>query len=166
MWQPAEAHSPSTAQAQPMSSHAWSSLQHEPSSATPPSCSASRGVLILPGLGNNSADYDDLAAKLRAMGAAVEVASVSRPDWSRNAAALTDGNWWRGTLKPRPAVDWYMEKTDAAMQSLKRAVDGAPITVLTHSVRVWTSVGWGSWRGAVRGSEGLGCVSRVFRAAL
>ena len=54
---------------------------------------------------------------------------------SRNAAALTDGNWWRGTLTPRPAVNWYLNKVDAAMQGLKRKVDGAPITVLTHSVR-------------------------------
>jgi hypothetical protein len=31
---------------------------------------------------------------------------ISRLDWSRNAAALADVNWWKGTLKPRPAVDW------------------------------------------------------------
>lgn len=66
----------------------------------------SRGVLILPGLGNNAADYNDLADLLRGRGLAVATAGVARPDWSRNAAALTDGDWWRGTLKPRPAVDW------------------------------------------------------------
>ena len=40
------------------------------------------------------------------MGMVVEVAPIERIDWSRNALALTDPNWWRGTLKPRPAVDW------------------------------------------------------------
>jgi len=25
-------------------------------------------------------------------------------------------NWWKGTLRPRPAVDWYMDKLDASMQ--------------------------------------------------
>lgn len=71
-----------------------------------PPARPSRGVILLPGLGNNDADYAELAALLRQQGLAVEVAQVSRLDWSRNAAALTDGNWWRGTLKPRPAVDW------------------------------------------------------------
>ena len=60
-----------------------------------------RGVLVLPGLGNSAADYADLAAKLRARGLAVAVAPVERYDWARNALALADPNWWRGTLKPR-----------------------------------------------------------------
>jgi hypothetical protein len=63
-------------------------------------------------------------------------AQIGRPDWSRNAAALTDMNWWKGTLKPRPAVDWYLERVAAAMDELKREVDGAPITMLCHSVRM------------------------------
>lgn len=68
---------------------------------------------------------------------AVRVAQVTRPDWSRNAAALTDAAWWRGALKPRPAVDWYLRLVDSAMQELKRDVDGAPITMLTHSAGGW-----------------------------
>ncbi|GLC45176.1 hypothetical protein PLESTB_000427400 [Pleodorina starrii] len=104
-----------------------------------PTENISRGVLILPGLGNNAADYGPLAAQLEARGMAVEVAQVTRPDWSRNAAALTDPNWWRGTLKPRPAVDWYLQLVDGAMQRLKRRVEGseAPITMLTHSAGGW-----------------------------
>ncbi|KAG1676946.1 hypothetical protein FOA52_014822 [Chlamydomonas sp. UWO 241] len=107
-----------------------------------------RGVLVLPGLGNNAADYDDLAEQLRSMGLGVEVAQVARLDWSRNAAALTDGNWWRGTLKPRPAVDWYLNKVDTAMQKLKLGIDGGPITVLGHSAGGWLGRvylhGWGA----------------------
>ncbi|GAX73111.1 hypothetical protein CEUSTIGMA_g564.t1 [Chlamydomonas eustigma] len=96
-----------------------------------------RGVLILPGLGNNKADYHDLSIFLKELGLTVEVAAIARLDWSRNALALTDGNWWKGTLKPRPAVDWYLERVDTAMQALKRSVDGAPVTVLTHSAGGW-----------------------------
>ena len=44
-------------------------------------------------------------------------------------------NWWKGTLKPRPAVDWYLQRVSAAMNELKQEVDGAPITMLCHSVR-------------------------------
>lgn len=59
---------------------------------------------------------------------------VGRADWSRNGSALTDTNWWKGTLKPRPAVDWYLERINSALDELKREVDGAPITLLGHSV--------------------------------
>lgn len=33
-------------------------------------------------------------------------ARVSRPDWLRNAAGLRYVNYWRGTLQPRPTVNW------------------------------------------------------------
>lgn len=59
---------------------------------------------------------------------------VGRADWSRNAGALTDINWWKGTLKPRPAVDWYLDRVNSALDELKRETDGAPITLLCHSV--------------------------------
>lgn len=96
-----------------------------------------RGVLILPGLGNSAADYSPLRAVLEAKGYKVSTAPVSRLDWSRNAAALTDGAWWRGALKPRPAVDWYLDRVNQAMQELKSSTDGAPITMLTHSAGGW-----------------------------
>lgn len=41
-------------------------------------------------------------------GLAVKVAAVSRPDWLRNAAGLTDASYWRGTLQPRPTVNWWV----------------------------------------------------------
>ena len=33
-------------------------------------------------------------------------AQVARWNWLRNAAGLADLNYWRGTLQPRPTVDW------------------------------------------------------------
>jgi triacylglycerol esterase/lipase EstA (alpha/beta hydrolase family) len=62
---------------------------------------------------------------------------VGRADWGRNAAALTDMGWWKGTLKPRPAVDWYLNRVNEALDDLKREVDGAPITLLCHSAGGW-----------------------------
>ena len=35
-------------------------------------------------------------------------ARVARWNWLRNAAGLADLNYWRGTLQPRPTVDWYV----------------------------------------------------------
>lgn len=52
---------------------------------------ATRGVLILPGLGNNAADYEGLSQQLSKRGMDVEVAPITRLDWSKNAAGLADG---------------------------------------------------------------------------
>jgi len=81
-------------------------------------------VLILPGLGNAAADYAPLKELLRAEGLAVEVADVARVDWLRNAAGVVDPNYWRGTLKPRPTVDWYLRKVEAASTRLKVLLTG------------------------------------------
>lgn len=91
----------------------------------------------MPGLGNSAGDYKSLEQRFKSRGLAVRTAPINRIDWSRNAAALTDVNWWRGSLRPRPAVDWYMTRMDQAMQELKREADGAPITILTHSAGGW-----------------------------
>jgi hypothetical protein len=49
-----------------------------------------------------------MAELLHQNGLAVEVAAVNRVDWLRNAAGVTDLNYWKGTLNPRPTVDWYV----------------------------------------------------------
>ncbi|RWW40440.1 hypothetical protein BHE74_00054158, partial [Ensete ventricosum] len=60
------------------------------------------------GLGNNTGDYKDLVLTLREVyGVPSVVPKVSRVDWLRNAAGLLDPNYWRGTLRPRPVLDWY-----------------------------------------------------------
>lgn len=76
-------------------------------SGAPPGSSGRRqGVLLLPGLGNSAGDYGGLKTKLEERGFVVEVAPVQRIDWLRNAAGLKDSRYWRGTLQPRPTVDW------------------------------------------------------------
>ena len=60
------------------------------------------------GLGNNSSDYLKLEATLKEnYGVPTVIAKVSRLDWLRNAAGLVDPNYWRGTLRPRPVLDWF-----------------------------------------------------------
>mmetsp|Transcript_42427 Transcript_42427/g.100690 ORF Transcript_42427/g.100690 Transcript_42427/m.100690 type:complete len:329 (+) Transcript_42427:170-1156(+) len=98
---------------------------------------ASRAVVILPGLGNSSGDYTALSTLLTDRGLHVETASVARIDWMRNAAGLRYRAYWTGNLKPRPTVDWYLNRVEAAMDSAKRAVDGGPVTLLGHSAGGW-----------------------------
>lgn len=62
----------------------------------------------LQGLGNNTGDYKDMAMTLReGYGIPSVVARVSRVDWLRHAAALLSPGFWRGSLRPRPLIDWY-----------------------------------------------------------
>ena len=49
-------------------------------------CGCRRGVVVLPGLGNASGDYDELVEQLEERNYSVGVAKVARYDWLRNAA--------------------------------------------------------------------------------
>jgi hypothetical protein len=60
-----------------------------------------------------------------------------RYDWARNAAGLADGAYWRGTLAPRPTVDWYLERIAAAADAAAAAAPGAPLALLAHSAGGW-----------------------------
>ncbi|KAJ1277712.1 hypothetical protein BS78_04G024700 [Paspalum vaginatum] len=104
-------------------------------SATPP-----RPAVILPGLGNNTGDYARLAAALRddhGLPGAV-VARVSRPDWLRNAAGLVDANYWRGTLRPRPVLDWYLNRVEEAVAEARElCAPGGKISLIGHSAGGW-----------------------------
>jgi len=112
-----------------------------------------RAIVILPGLGNDAGDYAELADILRQAGAAhVSVASVARWNWALNALALKEGAWWRGELAPRPAVDWYLRRTQEAVEQAAAALavggggggsggggggGGGRITLLAHSAGGW-----------------------------
>ncbi|XP_052302330.1 uncharacterized protein LOC7493864 isoform X2 [Populus trichocarpa] len=80
---------------------------------------AIRPAVILPGLGNNTGDYQKLEVTLQEYGVPTVVAKVSRFDWLRNAAGLVDPNYWSGTLRPRPVLDWYLKRIDEAVQEAK-----------------------------------------------
>nr|AFK41740.1 unknown [Medicago truncatula] len=119
----------------------WMSASPIPSKCSRPSSSSSsstnnyRPAVILPGLGNNSGDYQKLEATLNNnYGVSTVVAKVSRPDWLRNAAGLIDPNYWRGTLQPTPILDWYLKRVDDAVQE---AMDLAPpettLSLIGHS---------------------------------
>ncbi|KAJ6884203.1 hypothetical protein NC652_031250 [Populus alba x Populus x berolinensis] len=83
-----------------------------------------RPAVILPGLGNNTGDYQKLEVTLQEYGVPTVVAKVSRFDWLRNAAGLVDPNYWSGTLRPRPVLDWYLKRIDEAVQEAKELAQG------------------------------------------
>ncbi|CAD6341561.1 unnamed protein product [Miscanthus lutarioriparius] len=120
---------------------------------------AARPAVILPGLGNNTGDYARLAAALQddhGLPAAV-VARVTRPDWLRNAAGLADASYWRGTLRPRPVLDWVGQRRgrrftkhlacialqvpeegdDAVSEARELCAPGGKISLIGHSAGGW-----------------------------
>jgi hypothetical protein len=101
-------------------------------------------IVILPGLGNAASDYAGLAAGLASRGApAVVTAPVARPDWLRNAAGLARPEYWRGTLTPRPTVDWYLEAIEKAVADARGAagLDGR-VALVAHSAGGWLARTW------------------------
>ncbi|KDP39608.1 hypothetical protein JCGZ_02628 [Jatropha curcas] len=96
-----------------------------------------RPAVILPGLGNNTADYQKLEVTLKEYGVPTVVAKVSRFDWFRNAAGLVDPNYWRGTLQPRPVLDWYMKRIQEAVNEAKELAQGGTLSLIGHSAGGW-----------------------------
>ncbi|XP_041001786.1 uncharacterized protein LOC121247510 isoform X3 [Juglans microcarpa x Juglans regia] len=119
---------------------AAASSSQESSSSSSLSSFSYRPAVILPGLGNNSSDYKKLEATLNEQyGVPTLVAKVSRLDWLRNAAGLVDPNYWRGTLRPRPVLDWYLKRVDEAVLEAKELAQDA-----SHWFRCQLMVGNGS----------------------
>ncbi|KAL3537213.1 hypothetical protein ACH5RR_000579 [Cinchona calisaya] len=102
-----------------------------------PSSPIYRPAVILPGLGNNTNDYDKLALILNDYGVPTVVVKVSRIDWLRNAAGLLDLNYWRGTLHPRPVLDWYFKKLDEAVNEANELAQGGTLSFIGHSAGGW-----------------------------
>ncbi|KAL3573919.1 hypothetical protein D5086_024532 [Populus alba] len=96
-----------------------------------------RPAVILPGLGNNTGDYQKLEVTLQEYGVPTVVAKVSRFDWLRNAAGLVDPNYWSGTLRPRPVLDWYLKRIDEAVQEAKELAQGQTLSLIGHSAGGW-----------------------------
>ncbi|KAL8262486.1 hypothetical protein R6Q59_023835 [Mikania micrantha] len=96
-----------------------------------------RPAVILPGLGNNTGDYQKLALTLQGYGVSTVVAKVSRIDWLRNAAGLVDPNYWRGTLQPRPVLDWYLNRVDEAVNEALKQSKGGSLSIIGHSAGGW-----------------------------
>ncbi|KAL4561489.1 hypothetical protein LXL04_033655 [Taraxacum kok-saghyz] len=96
-----------------------------------------RPAVILPGLGNNTGDYQKLALTLQGYGVSTVVANVSRIDWLRNAAGLVDPNYWRGTLQPRPVLDWYLNRVDEAVNEALEQSQGGSLSIIGHSAGGW-----------------------------
>ncbi|GLT36456.1 hypothetical protein SLA2020_108310 [Shorea laevis] len=108
------------------------------SSSFSPSSTNYRPAVILPGLGNNTGDYKKLELTLQEeYGLPTVVAKVSRFDWLRNAAGLVDPNYWRGTLRPRPVLDWYLKRVDDAVEEAKKLADGGTLSLIGHSAGGW-----------------------------
>ena len=110
-----------------------------PRASVAAAASSKPAVVVLPGLGNCTEDYDAFAAELESRGFSATVATVGRPDWLRNAAGLTQLAYWQGTLEPRPTVDWYLSRIADAVTQAKAKSGSDRVALVAHSAGGWMS---------------------------
>jgi len=104
---------------------------------------ASDAAVILPGLGNADADYESMAHKLEQRGAHVTVPELKRWEWGKNARAiLRVREYFDGTLKPLPTLEWYVRKVREAVDRCKRETGADSVTFVAHSAAGWLVRVW------------------------
>lgn len=52
---------------------------------------------------------------------------------------MLDTNYWRGTLQPRPVLDWYLKRIDEAVSEAKELAQGGSgtLSIIGHSAGGW-----------------------------
>eukprot|EP00440_Ansanella_granifera_P012563 gb/GFBE01013651.1/.p1 GENE.gb/GFBE01013651.1/~~gb/GFBE01013651.1/.p1 ORF type:complete len:302 (+),score=48.85 gb/GFBE01013651.1/:1-906(+) len=108
-------------------------------------------VLVLPGFGNDSNDYQagELAARgreaadggllgrLRRRGfGAAEVLPVARSDWLRVLGGLFDEDFRAGNAPPDTAFGWYLDRVEEAVECASDT-EGQRVLLLAHSAGGW-----------------------------
>ena len=114
-----------------------------------------KAVVVLPGLLNNSDDYGKMVQRILSAtnggesssdgggGTSCVVARVRRADWLRNASGFLTRDYWAGTLKPRPTVNWYLERIDTAVaEAAASCGEDGEIVLLSHSAGGWLGRVW------------------------
>ena len=97
-------------------------------------------IVILPGLLNNTEDYDPMATLLRnKYGHSVTTIKVARTDWLRNAVGVVTPEYWTGTLKPLPTVAWYLDRIDEALDT---DAQEEGVVLIAHSAGGWLGRLW------------------------
>jgi len=106
-------------------------------------------VVILPGFGNNTGDYEapfgdpntSLCASLRKRGFEPTTLEVERKDWFQVAKGLLSPGYWRGQAQVGPGYGWYLDRIDDAIERAltKANVDGNhdQVILVSHSAGGW-----------------------------
>lgn len=102
-------------------------------------------ILILPGFGNDTSDYEapfgvaeaSLTTALRSRGFTVRVLPVERKDWINVARALFSPAFYAGTCTSAQGYGWYEERVAAAVEEASAEAGGAQVTLVGHSAGGW-----------------------------
>ncbi|BDA42929.1 hypothetical protein COCOBI_03-8220 [Coccomyxa sp. Obi] len=102
-------------------------------------------VVLLPGFGNCSADYenpygdpsDSMAAILRRRGFKVYVVQLERKDWLKVGRAMISRNYWAGLCTVDPGYRWYLERIQQAVDKARLECRSDQVHLVGHSAGGW-----------------------------
>ncbi|GBF96015.1 hypothetical protein Rsub_08830 [Raphidocelis subcapitata] len=117
-----------------------------------------RPIVLLPGFGNCSDDYETpfgcaeegLATQLRERGWHVEVMDLQRKHWFNVARSLLTLGVWRGALTTDPGYSWYIQRIADAVLRAQEATGADQVHLLGHSAGGWLG------RAFIGGAHGSG----------
>jgi pimeloyl-ACP methyl ester carboxylesterase len=102
-------------------------------------------MVILPGFGNNSADYLSppgdgdaaLAAALERRGFRAHVLALERRDWFRVGRMLLSRAYWRSSCTTAEGYQWYLDRVEAAVAAARAESGAARVVLVGHSAGGW-----------------------------
>jgi len=102
-------------------------------------------IVILPGFGNNTADYvapfgeesRSISAALQARGFRVYVVDVLRKDWIKVARALMSRRYWTKSCTTDPGYTWYLDKVASTVEIALKDSGALQVDLVGHSAGGW-----------------------------
>lgn len=103
--------------------------------------------LILPGFGNDEADYSKLVENLSRKGITAEVVPIKRLSWLWMLKSIFSPEFYANACTPNSMFDFYFRLTKSKIEEIKED-SSAPLVLLCHSAGGWLArslLGNGYW---------------------
>jgi len=90
-------------------------------------------IVVLPGFGNSTRDYDSLSISLRCRGFKnVNVLDIERKDWFNVGRMMFSSSYWKGACTTREGYAWYLERVKACIETARQSSGGDKVVLVGH----------------------------------
>lgn len=94
-------------------------------------------VVVLPGYGCNSNDYNDIVKNCEKRNIEVDVVPISRLDWLKPFKGMFNKKFWTYDLTPDDTFDWYLNKARNTLEESFKKNNNNPVILCGHSAGGW-----------------------------